>query len=187
MKKLISFFLIAVLLFTAAACVSGSSSTASPTTRGELTVAYDKEITGDLLIYFQANQSVLVTGVLLNAGTDYDALAAKASVALLKDEAIAEQLKAKGWTETEDWTEAQKKTNDEMFRFIVLVSPSVSESGKKAAKLLTDWLVGDGSYEATISTMSGSCSCKRTETKVTITSDAPELCKDAHFAALVNP
>lgn len=186
MKKLIAFFLIAVLLFTAAACASSSGSTAQ-TTRGEISVAYDNELTKDLLVYFQANQSVLANGILLDAETDYDALANNASVALLKDEAIAGQLKAKGWTETEDWTEAQKKANDEMFRFIVLVSPSVNESGKKAAKLLTDWLVGDGTYQATISTMSGSCSCKRTETKVTITSDAPELCKDAHFAALVNP
>ena len=186
MKKLISFFIITILLFTAAACASNSAS-AAQTTRGELTVAYDNDLTKDLLVYFQANQSVLANGVLLDAETDYEALASSASVALLKDEAIAEKLKALGWTETEDWTEAQKKANDEMFRFTVLVSPSATESGKKAAKLLTDWLVGDGSYEATISTMSGSCSCKRTETKVTITSDAPELCKDARFAALVNP
>ena len=185
MKKLISFFLIFVLLFAVAACTR--SSTAVDNTRGNISVAYDKEITKDLLVYFQANQSVVTTGVLLDAETVYDALADNASVALLKDEAIAEQLKALGWTETEDWTEAQKKANDEMFRFIVLVSPSINESGKKGAKLLTDWLVGDGTYEATISTMSGSCSCKRTETKVTITSDAPELCKDARFSALVNP
>ena len=185
MKKLISFFIIAVLLFAAAACASGS--TAAQTARGELTVAYDREITKDLLVYFQANQSVLTNGVLLDAETDFAALAGNASVALLKDEAVAEQLRALGWTETDDWTEAQKKANDEMFRFTVLVSPSVTESGKKAAKLLTGWLVGDGTYEAMISTMSGSCSCKRTETKVTITSDAPELVKDARFAALVNP
>lgn len=185
MKKLISFLIVMTLLFTAAACAS--SSAAPQTTRGEISVAYDNALTKDLLVYFQANQSVRATGVLLDAETDYDALADNASVALLKDEAIAEQLKALGWIETENWTEAQKKANAEMFDFIVLVSPSVNESGKKAAKLLTDWLVGDGSYEATISTMSGSCSCKRTETKVTIASDAPELVKDARFAALVNP
>ena len=186
MKKLISFFLIAVLLLTAAACVSSSGS-AAPSTRGEISVAFDKEITKDLLVYFQANQSVLTTGVLLDAETDYDALQDNASVALLKDQAIAEQLKTKGWTETEDWTEAQKKANAEMFDFIVLISPSISESGRTAAKLLTNWLVGDGSYDATITTTSGSCSCKRTETKVTIMSDAPELVKDARFASLVNP
>ncbi len=185
MKKLISFFLIAVLLFTAAACAS--SSAAPQTTRGEISVACDNALTKDLLVYFQANQSVRATGVLLDAETDYDALADTASVALLKDEATAEQLKALGWTEAENWTEAQKQANAELFDFIVLVSPSVNESGKKAAKILTDWLVGDGTYEATISTMSGSCSCKRTETKVTVTSDAPELAKDARFAALVNP
>ena len=185
MKKLIAFLLITILLFTAAACARSTQQTV--THRGELTVFCDNSLTEDLLVYFQANQDCVVTCETLQAETDYDALSEKAGVVLLKDEAVAEQLKTKGWTETEDWTEAQKKANDEMFRFIVLVSPSVNESGKKAAKLLTDWLVGDGTYETTISTMSGSCSCKRTETKVTITSDAPELCKDARFAALVNP
>ena len=186
MKKLISFFIIAALLFTAAACASGSTAVVD-NTRGSISVAYDNELTKDLLVYFQANQSVITTGVLLDAETDYDALAAKTSVALLKDEAIAEKLKSLGWTETEDWTEAQKKANGEMFRFIVLVSPEIDASDMNDAKLLTNWLVGDGSYDTTISTMSGSCSCKRTETKVTITSDAPELYKDAHFSELVNP
>ena len=186
MKKLIAFFLIAVLLFAAAACASSSGS-AAQTTRGEISVAYDNALTQDLLVYFQANQSVLANGVLLDAETDYDALSAKVSVALLKDEAIAEKLKTLGWTETEDWTEAQKKANAEMFRFIVLISPDIGASDMNAAKLLTNWLVGDGTYEATISTMSGSCSCKRTETKVTITSDAPERVKDARVSALVNP
>ena len=132
MKKLISFFMIIVLLFTAAACAAGGS--AAPSTRGTLSVACDREITKELLVYFQANQSVLTTCVLLDANTDYDALADEASVALLKDETVAGQLKDKGWTETEDWTESQKKANAQMFDFIVLVSPSVNESGRKAAK-----------------------------------------------------
>ena len=186
MKKLVSFFLIAVLLFTAAACAS-SSTAAQSTARGELSVAYDKPITKDLLVYFQANQSCTVNGTLLDEETDLVILHETASVALLKDEAIAEQLKALGWNETENWTDAQKKTNAEMFDFIVLTAPAVTESSKKASKLLTDWLVGDGAYEATITTMSGSCSCKRTQTKVTVTSDAPELVKDARFSELVNP
>ena len=74
-----------------------------------------------------------------------------------------------------------------MFNFTVLQSPANTETAKKASKLLTDWLVGDGSYERTITTVSGSCSCKREQTTVTVTSDAPELMKDAHFAKLINP
>ena len=185
MKKLILFFLSFALLFTIAACARGAQQTVSH--RGELTVFCDDSLTEDLLVYFQANQDCIVTCETLQPETDYAALSEKAGVALLKDEAVAEQLKAAGWTETEDWTEAQKKANDDMFGFIVLNAPASTESSKKAAKLLTDWLAGDGSYERTITTMSGSCSCKRTETKVTVTSDAPELCKDARFAALVNP
>ena len=187
MKKLITFFLISVLLFSAAACACGTSTNTQTTVRGELSVAYDNALTKELLHYFQANQACTVKGVLLDAETDYSTLSGQASVALLKDEAIAEQLKAAGWTETENWSDAQKKTNGELFGFIVLTAPERTESAKKAEKLLTDWLVGDGSYERTITTMSGSCSCKRTETQVTFTSDAPDLAKSEQFKALVNP
>ena len=186
MKKLIAFFLISVLLFSAVACMRSGTSTAE-TTRGELTVAYDKAIAGDLLTYFQANQSCIAKGILLDAETDYNTLSEKATVALLKDEANAEHLRTLGWTETENWTDAQKKANESMFNFTVLLSPSASESGKKAAKLLTDWLVGDGTYERTITTVSGSCGCSRKQTNVTITSDAPELLKDERFRELLNP
>ena len=187
MKKLIAFFMIFVLLFTAAACAGSASGSAASTTRGELAVLYDNARTRDLLAYFQANQSCTVKGTLLDAETDYEALPAETFIALLKDEAVAETLKAAGWTETEDWSEAQKKTNESMFGFIVLVAPNCTETAKKAEKLLTNWLVGDGSYERTITTMSGSCSCKRTETQVTVTSDAPELFKSGAFSDLVNP
>lgn len=185
MKKLIAFFLICMLLFTAAACASNAQPT--DTRRGELTVYYDNALTKDLMAYFQANQNCTVTGTLLDDETDYAAITEKSGVALLKDEAIVQKLKDAGWTETEDWTEKQKGTNESMFNFTVLQSPANTETAKKASKLLTDWLVGDGSYERTITTVSGSCSCKREQTTVTVTSDAPELMKDAHFTKLINP
>ena len=186
MKKLTAFFLIFILLFTAAACARSASGTAQ-TARGELRIAYDNALTGELMTYFQANQACTVTGVLLDAETDYEILAETAGVALVKDEAVIGALEAAGWTETEYWTDAQKKTNDGLFGFTVLNSPKITETAKTASKLLTDWLVGDGTYECTITTTSGSCSCKRTETKVTIKSDAPELAKSEQFKALVNP
>ena len=184
MKKLISFFMIFILLFAAAACARTAQTV---THRGELSVFCDDSLTKELLTYFQANQDCIVTSEVLSADFDESPFAAKTGVALLKDEAIAQKLKDAGWTETQDWTEAQKKANADMFDFTVLLSPANSETARKTAKLLTDWLVGDGSYERTITTTSGSCSCRRTETKVTVTSDAPELFKDARFAALVNP
>lgn len=187
MKKLIAFFLISVLLFTAAACARGTNGNAQTTIRGELSVAYDNTLTGELLTYFGANQACTVKGVLVNAETDYAILYETASVALVKDDAVIEALKAAGWTDTENWTEAQKKTNDGMFGFTVLNSPKITETAKTASKLLTDWLVGEGTYDRTITTVSGSCGCSKKETHVTIKSDAPELVKDAKFRALVNP
>ena len=187
MKKLIAFCLISVLLFTAAACVCGTNGTAQSTIRGELSVAYDNALTGELLIYFQANQACTVKGVLLDAETDYAVLYETASVALVKDEAVIEALRAAGWTDTENWTEAQKKANDGMFGFTVLNSPKITETAKTASKLLTEWLAGDGVYERTITTVSGSCGCSKKEMQVTIRSDAPELAKSEQFKALVNP
>lgn len=186
MKKLIAFFLISVMLFTAAACACGAQQQ-TVTHRGEITVYCDNALTTDLLTYFQANQDCLVTCEVLNAETDYEALSSKTGVALVKDEAVAQKLRDAGWTETEDWTNAQKEKNEQMFGFTVLLSPKNSDTGRKAAKLLTDWLVGDGSYERTVTTVSGGCGCRREQTTVTITSDAGELVKDAHFAKLVNP
>ena len=186
MKKLIAFFLISVLLFTAAACVrSNAQSTVS--TRGEITVYYDNPLTAELLPYFQANQACIVTAELLDENTDYEAIAQKTGAALLKDEAVAEQLKAAGWTETQDWTEAQKQSNAAMFNYIVLVSPENGETADRAAKMLTDWLVGDGTYDWTVTTVSGGCGCSRKQTTVTIKSDAEELVKNEQFKALVNP
>lgn len=186
MKKLTAFFLIFILLFTAVACARSASGTAQ-TVRGTLRIAYDDALTGELMTYFQANQACTVTGALLDAETDYDTLEESADVAVLKDEAIAGQLKAKGWTETENWSEAQKKTNAELFGFVVLTPAHHTASAQTAVELLTDWLVGKGSYERTITTVSGGCGCSRTETKVTVTSDAPELAKSEQFKALVNP
>lgn len=180
MKKLISLMMAFVLMLAIVGCACNSTSSAQ-TARGELSVAYDKAGAGDLLAYFQANQGVVVTGVQLDEKTDYAKLSKTASVALIKDEAVAEKLKAAGWTETQDWTEAQKAANESTFNFTVLIAPDASDSSKTAAKILTGWLAGDATYDTKISTMSGGCSCQRTETTVTITSDAPELFKTDLF------
>ena len=186
MKKLIAFFLVFVLLMIAAAC-AGNTSGNTQTLRGELSVAYDNALTGELLVYFQANQGCSVQGVLLDAETDYEDLHETASVALVKDEAVIEALKEAGWIETEDWSDAQKKMNAGMFGFTVLSAPVITETAKTSSKLLTDWLVGDGTYDRTITTASGSCGCSKKQTNVTIKSDAPELAKSEQFKALVNP
>ncbi len=186
MKKLIAFFMMFILLFAAVACARSSQQT-GPTYRGELTVYCDDALTKDLLVYFQANQSCITTCEIVDAETDFAAFMNKTGAAVLKDEAIAEKLKAAGWIETPDWTDAQKKTNEGLFHFIVLTSPANTESGKKAAKYLTDWLVGDGTYDATVTTVSGGCGCSRKQTTVTVKSDAPELAKSERFKALVNP
>ncbi len=184
MKKLISLFVIFILVLAVAGCGGAQQQHQN---RGELTVAVDHALTQDLLAYFQANQDCIVTCTLLDAKTDYAKLGDTASAALVKDEATAEKLRAAGWKDAEEWTPAQAETNTKMFNFTVLTAPKITESGKKAVKLLTDWLVGDGSYERTVTTVSGGCSCKRTQTVVTFTSDAPELFKSGRFSALTNP
>lgn len=186
MKKLIAFFMISVMLFTAIACVCGTQQTESH--RGELTVVYDNELTKDLLAYFQSNQDCLVTASQLNEKTDYSAISAKSGIALIKDEAFAEKLKEAGWTETQDWSDAQKKANEAMFKFTVLTSPANGDEAKKSCKLLTDWLVGDGTYEKKITSVSGGCGCgcSRKETNVTFKSDAPELVNSEQFKKLVS-
>ena len=181
MKKLIIVFLATILLFTALACASGSS---TPENRGTLTVCYDRELTGELLAYFQANQNVIVTGTLLDSKTDYSALTS--AVALLKDTATAEKLLAAGWTEVQNWNEAQQQTNAELFAYTAYLSPKATDTDKSACRYLTDWLVGEGSYTRTITTASGGCSCKRVETTVTMKSDAPALYKSGLFDALNN-
>ena len=183
MKKLIIFFLASILLFTVLACASGQ---AAATNRGSLTAVYDRELTGELLAYFQANQNVVVTGKLLDSETDTETLSAGAAVVLTKDSTVTEKLLAAGWTETDTWTESQKEINADMFRFTVLVAPNASAADKSACKYLTDWLVGDGSYERTITTTAGGCSCKRVETTVNMKSDAPALFKSGTFAELAN-
>lgn len=184
MKKLILFALSTVLLFTLIACACGGSQTV--THRGELTVAYDVDLTRDLLSYFQANQDCIVTGVKLDEETDYENIGNTVTVALVKDEAVAEKLVAAGWTETENWTDAQKTTNAAKFGYIVLLSPKATSGEKETSKLLSDWIVGDGTYDATVTISSGcsGCNCSRkTETK-TIRSDALKLYESDDFAAL---
>ena len=186
MKKLITLFLACILMLAVFGCVCGSQSSA-PVTRGELSVAFDKAQTQELLAYFQANQGVVVTGTLLNADTDFQKLSDSAAVALVKDAAVAEKLTAAGWTEAQNWTDAQKEANAGMFGFTVLVAPNMGDSAKLAAKYLTDWLVGDGTYERTVTSVAGGCSCKRVETQVTMKSDAPDLYRSGTFTELVNP
>lgn len=184
MKKLISFFLILTLLFAAIACAARTQTVSH---RGELNVVFDNTLTRDLLAYFQANQDCIVTGTLLDDETDYAAISSKSGTALVKDEAVIQKLKDAGWTETENWTEKQKSTNESMFNFTVLQSPTVTESSTRASKLLTDWLVGDGTYDHTYSVVSGGCGCSRKQVTVTTASDAPDLAKNDRFKALVNP
>lgn len=183
MKKLVSFILISILLLAAAGCVCGTTQTV--THRGSLSVAYDDPLTKELLVYFQANQDCIVTGVLLDAETDYETLADKASVAVIKDGAFADRLRAAGWTDTESWSDEQKKANEEYFNFTVLNAPNPASGEKEAAKFLTDWLVGDGSYDKTLVVASGcGCSCSNSKKNVTIKSDAPDLAKSGKFQAL---
>ena len=184
MKKLILFVLSTVLLLALVGCICGSSQTV--THRGELTVAYDVDLTKDLLAYFQANQDCIVTGIKLDEKTDYNKIGDNVTVAVVKDEAIAEKLVAAGWVETENWTNAQKATNAEKFGFIVLLSPKATSGEKETSKLLSDWLVGDGAYETTVTISSGcsGCNCsKKTETRK-IRSDALKLYESEEFAAL---
>jgi hypothetical protein len=153
------------MLFATVACSCGTSCCGGgqsvPQKKGDVVIAYDDPYVKKVLGFFQANQGYVIAYQELAAAEgetpDYNQLAGKACIAVLKDEAIAEKLKAAGWIETPDWTDAQKKTNEGLFHFIVLTSPANTESGKKAAKYLTDWLVGDGTYDATVTTVSGGC------------------------------
>lgn len=186
MKKLISILIASILLLAVVGCICGSSQQ-TVTHRGELSIAYDNARTKDLLTYFQANQDCIVTGVLLNENTDYTKLNETASVALVKDEAVIGKLLEAGWTETADFTDAQKEANAKMFNFTVLYAPNMTASGKASAKLLTDWLAGDGVYEKTLTTASGcGCSCSKEEKVVKFKSDAPKLFESGQFQDLMN-
>lgn len=184
MKKLISVLIAFVMLFAIAACASGNSNTDSGP-RGTLSVVYDHELTKQLLGYFGANQYCVVTYILLEEETDLDAITD--AVALLKDEAAIERLKAKGWTEAEYWTDAQKETNAGMFGFTVLNAPQITDTTKAAGAILSGWLIGDAKWEKTVRHTAGGCSCKYIETVVTLQSDAPALAKSEAFRPLVNP
>lgn len=184
MKKLISVLIAFLLLFAIAACANRNSSVDSGP-RGTLSVVYDNELTGQLLGYFGANQKCVVTGVLLEKNTDLAAITD--GVALLKDEAAIERLKAKGWTEAEYWTDAQKETNAGMFGFTVLNAPKSTDATKAAGAILSGWLIGDADWDATVRHTAGGCSCKAVEKTVPMKSDAPALAKSEAFRPLVNP
>lgn len=183
MKKLILFTLVSVLLFATIGCACGQTQTV--THRGELTIAYDRELTKELLGYFQANQDCIVTGILLSEQTNFETLADTASVALLKDETLANALRAEGWADTADWSDAQKTANEAYFNFIVLISPKATSGNKEASKLLTDWLAGDGVYEKQVlAAQSCSCSCSKQTKTVKIKSDVGVLAKEDKFQPL---
>ena len=144
MKKLISVLIISVILLTAAACICSSSGSAQ-TARGELAVVYDRELTKELLAYFQANQGCVVTFVLLDENTDYETLKSTVRVAVVKDQAVIEKLKEAGWSETAQWTEAQKTNNAKYFDFTVLeaLGENGATANEDAVKALTSWLGGE--------------------------------------------
>lgn len=147
MKKLISICIVSILLFTLAGCSCGLSCCGSkqnvPTAKGAISIAYDNAKTADLLAYYQANQGYVITGVLLSADTDYNAVGA--TVAVVKDAAYIEKLTAAGWTETAHWTEAQKAENDNLFGFTVLEAPNAA--AESAIKALLNWLGGSEAKE----------------------------------------
>ena len=183
MKKLIVLFLAALLLFAAAACAQQQTEVEKP--RAEFTVVYDKEITKELLGYFMANQYCVVTGVQLTKDADLSAITD--AVALLKDEAAIEQLKAMGWTEAEYWTDAQKEKNAEMFNMTVLNAPKITDPAKTGGAILSGWLVGEAEWDATYKHTAGGCSCKPVEKTVRMQSDAPLLVQSEEFEELTNP
>lgn len=149
MKKLISILMITVLLFATVACSGGTSCCGSgqkiPAKKGDVSIAYDSETTKEVLAFFQANQGYVVTGTMLDEQTDYEKVKDFAKIAVVKDPSVVEKLTAAGWSETANWTAAQKANNDGMFAFTVLEAPG-SISGE-AAKALTEWLGGGENSE----------------------------------------
>lgn len=144
MKRFISVIIASILLLATfgCTCTSCCGGQKVPTAKGSVSVAYDREKTKDLLSYYQANQGYVVTGTLLNEETDYATLANTAKVAVVKDAATVEKLTAAGWTETANWTEAQKAANDKLFGFSILEAPDSAESNKEAVTALAAWLSG---------------------------------------------
>ena len=147
MKKLISILVIAVLLFSAVGCSCSScgGSKNVPTAKGSVSIAYDKAEAKELLTYYQANQGYVVTFVLLDENTDYETLRNTVRVAVVKDPAVIEKLKEAGWSETAQWTEAQKTNNAKYFNLTVLeaLGENGATANEDAVKTLASWLGGE--------------------------------------------
>lgn len=149
MKKIIAIIVISVLSLAMIGCSCASCGCGGgqnvPSAKGEVSIAYDKAEIRDLLSYYQANQGYVVTFVPLEESTDFAKLSDSVRVAVVKDEAVIEQLKAAGWIETEQWTEAQKASNEKLFGLTVLELPNESGASlnKDAVAALTRWLSGE--------------------------------------------
>jgi hypothetical protein len=153
MKKLISIILLSVLLLATVGCSCGTSCCGGkqnlPSAKAEVSVAVENEDVQKLLAYFQVNQGYVVKPVVLNADTDYATLYKSARIAVVRDDATVESLKAAGWTETAHWTDAQKASNASLFNLTVM--ESLSENGASvntdAIRALTGWLGGGANSE----------------------------------------
>lgn len=150
MKKLISILIVFLMLFLTAGCSCGMSCCGTkqsvPAAKGNAAIAYDDENIKTILAYFQANRGYVVNGTLLTEETDLETLSDTAKIAVVKDEAVAEKLRANGWKDTANWTEAQWTNNEKLFNYAVLESPDALTS--EACKALTEWLGGGENSEA---------------------------------------
>lgn len=150
MKKLISILIIFLMLMTTAGCSCGMSCCGTkqnvPAAKGNIALAYDDESVKTVLAYFQANRGYVVDGTLLTEETDFAALGDTVKIAVVKDDATAEKLKAAGWIDTGCWTEGQKANNEKLFGYSVLEAPSSVTTD--ALMALTDWLGGNENSEA---------------------------------------
>jgi hypothetical protein len=144
MKKLFSFILIGVMLFATVACSCGMSCCGGgqsvPQKKGDVVIAYDDPYVKKVLGFFQANQGYVIAYQELAAAEgetpDYNQLAGKACIAVLKDEAIASALRAAGWTDLAG--------TENPFALIVLSAPDENKPTKNsdAVAAFKTWLGG---------------------------------------------
>ncbi|MBQ4423655.1 MAG: hypothetical protein II872_04985 [Clostridia bacterium] len=145
MKKLISIVIIGILLFATAGCSCGLSCCGSgqkvPEAKGGVSIAYDDPYVKKVLGYFQANQGYVITFSELRPAegeqADYNALAGKACIAVVKDEAIAEALRAAGW--------ADVSGTENPLGLVVLSAPDGNEPDRNgdAVSAFKTWLGGE--------------------------------------------
>ena len=144
MKKLISIVMICIMLFATVGCACGTSCCGGgqsvPQKKGDVTIAYDDPYVKKVLGFFQANQGYVIEYRELKAAEgetlDYNALAEKACVAVLKEEAIASALREAGWNDLAG--------TENPFGFIVLTAPDSNKPTKNsdAVSALKTWLGG---------------------------------------------